>query len=173
MGKSADAGKLSMRATALLCCAALSLAACSKSPEERAEEAIEKATGHEATVTKNGEQVTIKADGGSVTIRAGDSLKLPATFPKDVFLPKGHTVKSVMETDGATLVTVEAPGELAAMSADASAAMQRDGWKEMMSMQDAANRMLVYSKDKRSASMSFGAEGEKITLVVQVGEEKQ
>lgn len=161
-----------MRGLWLLCCIGLALTACRKSAEETlAEAAIKGATGHEVEVDKDGEQVTIKTDDGEMKISGGDSASLPATFPKDIYLPPEYTVSSVMEMNNTQLVALTAQGEVATLYADARAMMEKEGWKQTMAMQGSANDgLLAYEKGERKATVSFNAEepGKTVTVGLQV-----
>lgn len=145
-----------MTRSILLCALAL-IAACAKSPEERiAEAAIERATGGRAQVERSGDQVTIKTDAGEVRLSHGEAAALPAGFPADVPLPAGYKVQSAMEASGAMIVGLTAPGQVAAVSAAATTAMQARDWKRTTAMQQSPDtHILVFEKGNRSAQYSF------------------
>ena len=87
---------------------------------------------------------------------SGDTAALPAAFPKDVYLPEHYAVKSAMEMPNAMVLEIEAPGAVAALAADAGKRMQAQGWKQQMAMaQTGQSQVLVYEKEKRSATLSF------------------
>ena len=159
------------------CIAVLALAACGKSPAERAAEAaIEASTGGKADVDAKTGAVTVQTDKGEMKINSGDGATLPATFPKDVFLPDDYKVVSSMEVPGALVVQIEAPGAVAAMYDKATKHMVGQGWKQRMAMQnDADNQMVVYEKDKRTASLSLSKNTDTngVTLGVQIGTQQQ
>ena len=140
--------------------AALALSACGKSPGERmAEAAIEASTGQEAEVSADGDKVTFKTDEGEMTMTGGDSAVLPATFPKDVWLPSGYKVASSMEMPGAMVVDVQAPGTVQGLAAAANKAMLDQGWTQRVSMQQSAEtHVVVFEKDERSASLTLNAD---------------
>ncbi|KGQ19141.1 hypothetical protein LF41_3173 [Lysobacter dokdonensis DS-58] len=150
--------------------ACLALVACGKSPGERAAEAaIERATGQKANVDADTGEVTIEGkDGQSMRIAGGDSAKLPAAFPKDVYLPSDYKVLSVMEMPDAMVVQLDSPGTLAALAEASGKKMATEGWKQTLSMQQAADQQVtMYEKDKRSATVSLvddEAPGVKINL---------
>jgi hypothetical protein len=155
---------------------ALALTACGKSAGERAAEAaIEASTGQKANVDAKNGAVTIKTDKGEMKMTSGDSAALPASFPKDVYLPEHYAVKSAMEMPNAMVLEIEAPGAVAALAADASKRMQAQGWKQQMAMaQTGQSQVLVYEKEKRSATLSFNDNGGKgVTLGVQVATNQQ
>ena len=155
---------------------ALACTACGKSAGERAAEAaIEAGTGQKADVDAKNGAVTIKTDKGEMKMTSGDSAALPASFPKDVYLPEHYTVKSAMEMPNAMVLEIEAPGAVATLAADAGKRMQAQGWKQQMAMaQTGQSQVLVYEKEKRSATLSFNDNGGKgVTLGVQVATNQQ
>lgn len=164
-----------MRHLLVLSIAALCVAGCGKSPGERlAEAAIEASTGQKVDVDEDGGKVSLKTDKGEMTISGGDAATLPASFPKDVYLPEDYTVASTMELPGAMVVSLETRGSVSALAADASKRMQAQGWKQVMAMQsDADNRMLSYQKEQRSASVTFSREDDKVTVGLQLASEAQ
>jgi len=155
-------GYLSWRTTpaaTVLAVAALSVVAvagCSKSPEERvAEAAIGAITGKDVAVDKDGEKVTFGAGDEAVTISGGDAAELPATFPKDIWLPADYKVESVMDSTGFTMVSLRADGTIRDATTAAQKTMEGAGWKRTMSAQDDTNSMLAFQHGDRSALLSF------------------
>lgn len=141
--------------------ALLTFTGCGNSAEEAASEAaIRAATGERATVERDGDTTTISTDDGTMTMTAGGDLALPDDFPDDIYLPDDHRVLSVMELDGADVIGIGTPGTLASVFDEASAAMQRNGWKQVMAMQRDSHRMLGFEKDKRQARMMLVANEE-------------
>jgi hypothetical protein len=161
---------------AIAATAVLALTACGKSAGERAAEAaIEAGTGQKADVDAKNGAVTIKTDKGEMKMTSGDTAALPASFPKDVYLPEHYAVKSAMEMPNAMVLEIEAPGAVATLAADASKRMQAQGWKQQMAMaQTGQSQVLVYEKEKRSATLSFNDNaGKGVTLGVQVATNQQ
>src|SRR5262245_23285061 len=100
--------------------AACTLVACGKSPGERAAEAaIEASTGQKANVDADSGTITMQSKESEVKIAGGEGAKLPATFPKDVYLPKDYVVESAMEMPGAMVVSLDTKGKLSALADDA------------------------------------------------------
>jgi hypothetical protein len=158
------------------CFSALALAACGKSPGERAAEtAIEQATGNKATVDADGNSVAIQTEQGEMKMTAGDAAKLPATYPKDVYQPEGAKVESVMEMPDTMVVQFDAPGEIASLADASGRKMAAEGWKQQLSMQQAADQQVtMYEKDKRSATISLiDDEAKGVKVNVQVVSSKQ
>jgi hypothetical protein len=168
-----------MRNTTVLTIAAvatLALAACGKSPGERlAEAAIEASTGQKAEIDADSGQVTFKTDQGDMKIVTGDDAKLPAQFPKDVFLPADYTVASAMEMPGALVVELDAKGQVAPMFAEADKRMLDQGWKQRVAMQQSADsQVAIYEKGDRNATLSlYDNEGKGVKLSVQVQAKQQ
>lgn len=142
----------------VLLAAVMALAtACSKSPQERlAEAAIERASGADVDVERDGEQVSIKTGEGEMKMSAGESLPLPADFPRDVYLPGSYKVNSVMDMGQIKAINLSTTAKVSDLFAEAGPAMKAQGWTQKMAMQQAAGHaMLSFEKDKRSVSLSF------------------
>lgn len=155
--------------------AACTLAACGKSPGERAAEAaIEASTGQKANVDADSGTITMKTEQGEVKIAGGEGAKLPASFPKDVYLPKDYVVESAMEMPGALVVALDTKGQVAALADDAGKQMAAQGWKQSFAMQNSADsQMTVYEKGDRSATVSFSTEGDSVKLGLQISSKQQ
>lgn len=131
----------------------LPLTACKKAAEKATEAAIERATGNKVDLDRDGNAMTIKTDEGELkvaTSQDGQSVPLPADFPKDVFLPDHNAVNSAMDMAGMKMVNMTADASSGDISAQIQKTMEADGWKREMAMQGAeGSATLVYSKDKR------------------------
>jgi len=143
----------------------LPLTACQKAAEKAAEAAMERATGNKVDLDKDGGTMTIKSDEGDIkvaTSQDGQSVPLPADFPKDVFLPDYTTVNSAMDMAGMKMVNMTTDATSGDVSATIQKTMEAGGWKREMAMQGAeGSATLVYSKDKRQTvySMMKGDKG--------------
>ena len=147
--------------------------ACGKSPGERAAEAaISAATGHKVAVDQNGEQMTIHTEQGDMQVNGGT---LPASFPKDVYLPASYQVESALEVPDAMVVHLLSPGQVAALSADAASAMQAQGWKSSMTMlQSAKGHVVMYEKGDRHATLTIAEDpGRGVQVGYQLATSKQ
>ena len=131
----------------------LPLTACKKAAEKMTEAAIERATGNKVDLKKDGSAMTIKTKDGEINVATstdGQSVPLPADFPKDVFLPEHSTVNSAMDMGGMKMVNLITKTPSAEVSATIQKTMEGEGWKREMAMQAAeGSATLVYSKDKR------------------------
>jgi hypothetical protein len=167
---------LHLRLLSALACAAFCLSGCQKAADAATEAAIERAGGGKVEVDRDGDRVSFKTEQGELNMQAGESLPLPADFPKDVWLPGRYDVNSVMDMAGVQVVSVHTQGKVAGQHADARAAMAQAGWKQTMSMQHSAdNAMLSFEKAERAAVLSFNkAEGsDGVVMSVQLRQEKQ
>ena len=151
------------------------LAGCQRAADGLAEGAIERASNGEVELERDGDKVTLKTEQGQMTMQAGESLPLPANFPKDVYLPDDYAVNSVMDLEGVNVLSLRAPGKVPALFADARAAMARQGWKETMAMQHSVdNALLAFEKEQRAATLSFNDDSEDgVVLGVQLRSGRQ
>jgi hypothetical protein len=159
----------------LLACAAFSIAGCQKAADTATEAAIARASGQKVEVDRDGGRVRIKTADGELNMQAGESLPLPADFPKDIYLPGRYDVNSVMDMGGMRVISVSTRGKVSGVFAEAQQAMADAGWKQTMSMQHSAdNAMLSYEKDARAAVLSFnkGEGGDGVVMGVQLREGK-
>lgn len=155
---------------------ALPLAACQKAQTALADAAIERASDGKLKVDRDGDRTVIKTAEGEMAVQTGAALPLPRDFPGDVFLPRAYQVNSVMDMGGMQVISMQADGDVAGLFAAARAAMDRQGWKQTMAMQNAADTaMLAFEKDKRAAVLSFneGQDGKRVAMSVQLRQEKE
>ncbi|GAB3382013.1 hypothetical protein [Lysobacter fragariae] len=161
-----------MRRFILLSLATLCLAGCGKSAGERmAEAAIEARTGQHADVDAEKGQVSIKTDKGEMKISTGGGTTLPATFPKDVYLPADYKVEASMEMPNAVIAHLLTSGQAVSIEADADRQMQAQGWKTGMTMmQGPRGKVVMYEKDKRHATVTIAADpkGEGVRVGYQI-----
>lgn len=160
-----------MRLLSALACAALCLTACQRAADAATEAAIEHASDRKVEIDRDGDRVSVKTAQGELAMQVGESLPLPADFPKDVWLPQAYCVNSVMDMAGVQVVSVRTQGKVSALHADARAAMARSGWKQTMSMQHSAdNAMLSFEKAEGAAVLSFnrGEGGDGVLMSVQL-----
>ena len=152
------------------------LAACGKSAEDRAAgAALGAILGADVNVEDGGDRVTFGEGDKAMTISSGDSAKLPASFPKDVFLPRSYKVDSVVDSNGFTMVSVRLPGGLVAASDAARKQMQDAGWKQSMAaIDDDTNHLLAYENAGRTALMSFSTDAsEGVVYSVQLSQQQK
>lgn len=152
------------------------LAACGKSAEDRAAgAALGAILGADVAVEDGGDKVTFGDGDKAMTISSGDSAKLPAGFPKDVFMPDDYAIDSVVDSNGFTMVSMRLPGKLVAASEAARRQMQDAGWKQsMLAIDDDTNHLLAYENAGRTALMSFTTDaGEGVVYSVQLSRQQK
>lgn len=153
-----------------LCALVAAIALAGTGCQRAADGAVERASGGRVEIERDGDAVVVKSATGQVAVQGGDSLPLPATFPKDVYLPEGYAINSVMDLEGVNVLNLRAPGKVPTLFADAREAMAGHGWKETMAMQHSVDSaMLAYEKAERSATLAFNDGGEHgVSLSVQL-----
>lgn len=149
------ATRLTCLLTALL--AAWLAVGCHRSSNPVAEAAIRSATLGTSDGAQDGQQALRAHDeGGS---RAA-SLPLPPHFPGDVYLPERYRVNSVLDLEGASVLSLSAPGDVSTLFSDARSQMRAQGWQQVLAAQHTADTaMLAFEKrgdaGVRNATLSF------------------
>ena len=154
---------------------AIPLAGCQKAQQMVTDSAIEHASAGKVKISRDGDRVVIKGEGGELSMQHGDALPLPKDFPADIYLPKDYRINSVMDMDDTQVVSLQAPGKVVDMFGNARDAMDKQGWKQTMAMQNSTDTaMLTYEKEERAAVMSFNSDrGEQgVTMSLQVRAKK-
>ena len=91
----------------------------------------------------------------------GEALPLPADFPDDVYLPPGYRIDSLMDRGDLRVVSLRAPGRVAALFEAARSSMDERGWKQTLAMREAGDSaMLSYEKAGRTTVLSFNGAGD-------------
>ena len=139
----------------VVACAALSIAGCQRGTDAAAEAALERASDQKAEEDRDGNRVRGEDEEGVRAIASGSGVLLPADFPDDLFLPATYGVSSVMDIGGARLVNLESNGSVGSMFDAARAEMERKGWSQTLSMQQADSAMLGFRRGRREATYSF------------------
>ena len=146
-------------------------AGCKRAGEAAADAAIAAASGGKVDVSHGDDgTTTISSKDGkeTMTVSAGDGTTLPASFPKDVFLPSDYKVESALEMPGAVVTHVLTQGSVASVSSDADKDMQAQGWKQTMVMaQSEQAHIVMWEKGERHATLTIA--GDKAQGGVQVG----
>jgi len=112
-------------------------------------------------------QVAVNTKDAKITVAGGDaSVALPDTFPKDVPILPGGSVKSVIKTADVTTVAVTAsasPQDAAKYYQDS---LNSQGWKIENTMAVNNVTMLTASKDKRQVSLQIGTSDGKTAAIM-------
>ena len=156
---------------ALASTAVLAASGCKRAGEAAADAAIAAASGGKVDVS-HGEDgtTTISTKDGkqTMTVSTGDNAALPASFPRDVYLPGDYKVESALEMPGAVVTHVLTQGSVASVSSDADKGMQAQGWKQTMVVaQSEQAHIVMWEKGERHATLTIA--GDKAQGGVQVG----
>ena len=127
------------------------LAACGKSPQEAA---VSAATGGKVDMQQDGDKTTITTPGA--TISSGEGTELPASFPKDAWLPGRYTIKTAADFGGASILDLQVADAIDATASAALAGMDEQGWKKTMSMEQEGTHVMMFEKEGRVATYSVG-----------------
>ena len=149
---------------------------CGKKAEEKAaekitEKAIESSMGGNAEVDIKENSVRIQTKEGEMTMTAGDSVKLPADFPKDVFLYKGADLNTAMELPQGFNLVFQTKDDASRVSEAYLAEMEAKGWSKEMSMDMGGQKMLAFKKDERGVNVSIASDEEMTQISLTVAKE--
>jgi hypothetical protein len=106
-----------------------------------------------------------------MTMSSGDSVKLPADFPKDVFLYKGAELTTAMELPEGFNLMFQAKDDPSKVSEVYLAEMEKKGWSKEMSMDMGERKMLIFKKDERITNMSIAPYEEMTQITLTVAKE--
>ena len=151
----------------LIAMALLSGACGKKSQEEIIEKAVEKNSGGKAHVDLSKQKMTIETkEGGKVEIASGgEGLKVPADFPKDIYIYRGAKVEGSIKTGDAIQLTLQTVDADAKVADEYKRQMKQTGWTEKTTAQMGGMTMLQYAKDQRSLMVHLSRDG-KITRIM-------
>ncbi len=149
----------------LLACVVLGLAGCRNAVEAASTAAIE----------HDGDRVRIAGSGHPRSFQGGESLALPADFPKDLYLPGHYGITSVMDMGRARIVSLTATGAMAPLFESTRATMHGQGWRQTLAVQQADSAMLGFEKGDREVAYSFtpGGEDGQVAMGLQVLDNRQ
>jgi len=152
--------------------AGVSCCGCGKKIAEKVtEKAVERQLakdGVKADVNLSDSKMTVKTKDGTVTVSGGGDVKVPDTFPKDVYIYDGASVlASVTVPQGQNLQLQTKDSGEKVMSAYKSK-LTAEGWKEEASFNTAQQTMVSFKKGDRMVNvMAMSADGNtQITLTV-------
>ena len=141
---------------------AIGLAGCGESTNEAAAEKVaSQMIGQDVEVEDDGETVTI----GGTRMSSGKAARVPADFPKDVYLPGSYQLESVIESDESTALHMSTGDAADKLFADAVSTMKNQGWKQGWTVPPGDGAALVsFEKDDRRASITVDDRGDEDTL---------
>jgi hypothetical protein len=149
--------------------AVLSAAGCKRAGQSAADAAIAAASGGKVDVNHGDDgTTTIATKDGKQTMTVSAGAALPASFPRDVYLPSDYKVESAMEMPNAVIAHVLTPGNLGAIAPEADRAMQAQGWTQsMLLVQSEQAHIVMWEKGERHATLTIA--GDEAQGGVQVG----
>lgn len=142
-----------------------------KAAEKMAEKAIESSIGGNAEVDIEENSFRIQTEEGEMTMTAGDSVKLPADFPRDVFLYKGANLNTAMELPEGFNLMFQTKDNPTKVSEAYLAEMEAKGWSKEMSMDMGEQTMMVFKKDERIVNLSIASHEETTQIALTVAKE--
>ena len=139
-----------------------------KAAEEMAEKALESSFDGEAEVDIEKESIRIETEEGEMTMTMGDSVKLPADFPKDVFMYNGAELSMAMEHPQGFNLSLQTKDDMSKVLEVYLAEMTEKGWTKEMSMDMGGQKMMAFKKEERAVSVMISSDEEmtQITLTV-------
>ena len=102
---------------------------------------------------------------------AGDSVKLPAGFPRDVFLYKGADLNTAMELPEGFNLLFQTKDDPSKVSEAYLTEMEAKGWSREMTMDIGGRKMMVFKKDERIANVSIASHEEMTQITLTVAKE--
>jgi ABC-type enterochelin transport system substrate-binding protein len=157
-------------------CAALVFSGCKKASESVTEKIIEKSlsrsgeAGAKVDISKG--KMSIKTDKGEMEVNTGGSVKLPADFPKDVYVAKGASVQTAMKTPEGFMLQMQSAQKRSEIAEAYGAEMKAQGWEQeaSMDMENVSSR--TFKKEKRQVAVIVSQNDKVCELVLTVTAEK-
>jgi hypothetical protein len=142
-----------------------------KAAEKAMEKAIESNMGGNAEVDIEENSFRIQTEEGEMTMTSGDSVQLPADFPKDIFLYKGADLNTAMELPEGFNLMFQTQDDPSKVSEAYLTEMEAKGWSKEMTMDMGGQKMMVFKKDERMANVSIASDDEMTQIVLTVAKE--
>jgi len=152
---------------------ALILGGCGKSlsqiaGEKATEALIENQTGGAAKVDINSGNVKVNTAEGS--FESGANVKLPADFPKDVYVIDGNIIAAISNQENKgfsiSIESDKSPEEVSVIYQDK---LKNDGWKITGTMSFEGSSSVIAEKDTRTVSVIIAKNDNKTTVTVSIG----
>ena len=148
------------------CCVALiAVAGCGKKAGEKIsekvmEKAMEKAIkdggGGEASVDIQGETMKVQTKEGNITISGGSKAKIPANFPKDIYVYEGAEVAAVIDAGEALTLSLTCKDTPAKVASTYKEKMKEKGWGIEQSMDMGGQQIVMLKKAERQVVVTVG-----------------
>lgn len=156
--------------------ACIVLAGCGKATEEVTEAVIEANLGDGASVEINndengGASFSVKTEEGTITMQSGESIPLPANFPKDIPVPDGVNWNvaqgSEGEAGGGFVVSGTVSTPLAELTTTMKDKITAQGWTNESTFDQADEAQISsWKKDERQMTLSLSKDGDKTNVMI-------
>lgn len=93
-------------------------------------------------------------------LSSGESVTLPADFPKDVFVLKGGKIQMAMKTPQGVMVQMKADQAVAKIAESYGAEMKALGWAQETSVDMGEMSSRSYKKEKRQVAVIVTKDGD-------------
>lgn len=156
-----------------LAVAVLFLAGCGKSvsqkaSEKTAEKIIEAQTGGKADVDINDKNVKVETAQG--TMETGESVKLPADFPKDVYVIEGTIKVAFSDNESrAQTISIETGKSVEEAATAYQEKLKADGWQITGTMNFGDSASVMGEKDSRIVTVAASKSDNKTVVNINVG----
>ena len=137
---------------------------CKSISEKASEKMVESIIGHDADIEVDEDgngTITIKGEDGEEITLSSNTNEIPDNFPSDVYMVDGEiVVASSVNTGGGDLITVSlfTDGEPNEVGKEITKNMEKEGWKTEMNTVTPEASMLIFSKDKKGATITIGVD---------------
>jgi len=142
-----------------------------KAAEEVMEKVIESNMGGNAKVDIEKNSLRIQTEEGEMTMMSGDSIQLPADFPKDVFVYEEADLNNAMVHPEGFNLMFQTKDDSSKVSEAYLTEMEAKGWSKEMTMDMGGRKMLVFKKDERMANVSIASDDDMTQIVLTVVKE--
>ena len=171
----------SMLAVVTLTVTALFLSGCGKASEKTAEKLTEKAMeksmrqsgAKDAKVDIENGKFKMATSDGEVVVDSGDSVSLPADFPKDVHLIKGAKIQMAMKVPQGQMIQLQLSQSMSQVVSVYDTEMKAQGWTQEASMAMGEAHSAAYRKDKRLVSLMISKTEDGSAAVITVTQDEE
>lgn len=136
--------------------------------EKALENAIEKQSGGQAKVDINKDSYKVESKDGNIEV--GQNVKLPADFPKDVYVIDGNIISAFSEpTKENFTVSIEINKSLSEAAEIYQEKLKADGWVVTGNMSFGDTTSVITEKNGRTATVMISKSNDKTTVVISTG----
>jgi len=132
---------------------------CKKASEKVTEKIIEKSLKNsgasDAKVDLSQGKMSIKTDTGEMVMSTGDSVSLPADFPKDIYVIKGAKIQTALKMPDRYMIQLSIEQEKSKVANTYVSEMKAQGWTSDTSMDTGDTSIRIFKKDKRQTAVNI------------------